>query len=246
MIIMQLQRGRILIRTLFLFFFLSVPLVANDFRGLTIAPENRCSDYNVDDYHYSQNVEPPIIESYGGVVYGPYTGKTYQSRYDTDIEHIVARSEAHDSGMCSRPDAEKHHFAEDPLNLTLAHQDINRCGTGGKCHKDAAEWLPPMNKCWYANRVVEVKLKYNLTVDQAEADALKAILSQCSSVKMVFAGRSPQVRSSGTDPLAKFDDNGNGKITCSEARAHGIAPVTRDHPAYQFMIDGDRDGIVCE
>ena len=33
---------------------------------------------------------------------------------------------------------------------------------------------------------------------------------------------------------------------CAEARAHGIAPVHRDHPAYQYMNDRDDDGIVCE
>ena len=33
-------------------------------------------------------------------------------------------------------------------------------------------------------------------------------------------------------------------ITCAEARRHGIAPVSRGHPAYPFMRDGD--GVVCE
>ena len=27
--------------------------------------------------------------------------------------------------------------------------------------------------------------------------------------------------------LELYDDNGNGSITCAEARAHGIAPVPR-------------------
>lgn len=43
-----------------------------------------------------------------------------------------------------------------------------------------------------------------------------------------------------------WDDNGNGRISCAEARAHGIAPVRRGHPAYSYMTDGDGDGIVCE
>ena len=43
-----------------------------------------------------------------------------------------------------------------------------------------------------------------------------------------------------------YDSNGNGRITCAEARDHGIAPVRRDHPAYQYMDDRDNDGIVCE
>ncbi len=48
------------------------------------------------------------------------------------------------------------------------------------------------------------------------------------------------------DALAMWDDNGNGRITCAEAQAHGIAPVRRGHPAYQYMRDADGDGVVCE
>ena len=50
----------------------------------------------------------------------------------------------------------------------------------------------------------------------------------------------------GSEPLALYDDNGNGRITCAEARAHGIAPVSRGHPAYEYMQDRDGDGTVCE
>ena len=48
------------------------------------------------------------------------------------------------------------------------------------------------------------------------------------------------------DALAMYDDNGDGKISCAEARAHGIAPVHSDHPAYPYMNDADGDGVVCE
>ena len=50
----------------------------------------------------------------------------------------------------------------------------------------------------------------------------------------------------GDDALALYDDNGNGRITCKEARRHGIAPVARSHPAYRYMSDGDADGMVRE
>ena len=33
---------------------------------------------------------------------------------------------------------------------------------------------------------------------------------------------------------------------CAEARARGIAPMTRWHPAYSAHLDGDGDGIACE
>ena len=47
------------------------------------------------------------------------------------------------------------------------------------------------------------------------------------------------------DP-GQWDDNGNGRVSCAEARRHGIAPVRRGHPAYAFMNDRDGDGVVCE
>lgn len=47
-------------------------------------------------------------------------------------------------------------------------------------------------------------------------------------------------------PLTLYDDNRNGRISCAEARAHGIAPVYSTHPAYPYMTDADGDGVVCE
>ena len=43
-----------------------------------------------------------------------------------------------------------------------------------------------------------------------------------------------------------WDDNGNGRISCAEARRHGIAPVRRGHPAYAHMRDPNNDGVICE
>ena len=48
------------------------------------------------------------------------------------------------------------------------------------------------------------------------------------------------------DAAIRWDDNGNGRVSCAEARRHGIAPVRRGHPAYEFMNDRDGDGVVCE
>ena len=49
--------------------------------------------------------------------------------------------------------------------------------------------------------------------------------------------------------LDRCDANDNGRVTCAEARAEASGapiPVTKDHPLYQFMRDGDGDGRVCE
>ena len=219
-------------------------------RGITVAPENRCSNYDPDDYRYSPSVEPKIVDAQGGI-YGPYTGTWFDSIRETDIEHIVARSEAHDSGLCDADPETKDHFASDFLNLTLASPSVNR---HQKVDKDAAEWLPKLNQCWYVNRIIQVRQEYGLTIDRAEADAIDTVLATCQSTEMVvLAQGTPTATATPTptpapeaDALALYDDNGNGRITCAEARAHGIAPVRRGHPAYEFMRDADGDGVVCE
>ena len=216
-------------------------------RGLAVAPEDRCSDYDSNDYRYSPSVEPRIVDAQGGI-YGPYTGSWFESIKDTDIEHIVARSEAHDSGLCAAGPETKDRFAADLLNLTLASPSVNR---HQKIAKDPSEWLPALNECWYVDRVVQVRLKYGLTIDQSEADAIDQVLAGCESTEMVILAQgaptsTPPTTTPDGDALAMYDDNGNGRITCAEAEAHGIAPVHKGHPAYEFMRDADGDGVVCE
>ena len=149
-------------------------------RGLKVAPESRCSPYDRDDYRYPQSVEAKIERGIGEV-YGPYTDRCFGSTRDTDIEHIVATSEAHDSGLCRASPDVRHQFATELLNLTLAGPEVNR---GEKSGNDAAEWLPQKNACWFAGRVIEVRRKYNLTIDIAEVAALERELLNCDSTEM--------------------------------------------------------------
>ncbi len=48
------------------------------------------------------------------------------------------------------------------------------------------------------------------------------------------------------DALEFWDVNGDGEISCDEATANNIAPVSFTHPAYEYMDDEDSDGVVCE
>lgn len=157
-------------------------VTGDTFRGIPIRSENRCSSYSSDDYPYSQSVEPKISENQGGL-FSPYSMRCFVSIRQTDIEHIVARSEAHDSGLCAASPQIREEFSEDLFNLTHAAPLLNR---HEKIDKDASEWLPTHNRCWYANRIVEIKRQYGLTIDREEAGALSRILRNCPNVEMLI------------------------------------------------------------
>ena len=148
---------------------------AETWRGLTVEPERRCSPYDSYEYSHHASVERAIVEQQGGI-FSPYTLRRFESIRETDIEHIVAKVEAHDSGLCARSSHARRRFARDLLNLTLASPEVNR---RLKRAYDPAEWLPDKNRCWYVHRWVSVKRKWQLTIDAAERESLSAVLAGC-------------------------------------------------------------------
>ena len=148
--------------------------LATRWRGIPVAEEDRCSPYKPGkDYNYSPTVEERIADRDG--MRSPYDLQEFSNLRQSDIEHVVARSEAHDSGLCTQPIATRRAFANDLANLVLASPGLNR---HQKRDKDAAEWLPERNRCWYAGVNINIRRKYGLTIDRAEADALEALLEQ--------------------------------------------------------------------
>ena len=103
----------------------------------------------------------------------------------------MARSEAHDSGLCAVEAATRRRFAADLLNLTLASPSVNR---HQKTDNDGAEWLPDLNQCWFVDRVVRVRQEYGLTIDQREVDALEAVLSSGCTTRAIPSPESPPLR----------------------------------------------------
>ena len=102
-------------------------------------------------------------------------------------------------------------------------------GSPARRAKDAVDWLPDRNQCWFAARVVAVKRNYALTVDAREASAREAVLRGCTSTRLVVyapaattssSSAQSETSASAVDALALYDDNRNGKRTCKEARAH--------------------------
>ena len=151
-----------------------MPGVDGNVEGDPGGPECRCAPYDRDDYDYPSTVEGRIADRLGGM-WSPYDGTRFSSLRESHIEHIVAIAEAHDSGLCAASADVRLRFARDLDNLTLATPGLNR----EKSARDAAEWLPARNRCWFAATIVAVRREYGLTIDRREAAALETILKGC-------------------------------------------------------------------
>jgi hypothetical protein len=111
------------------------------------------------------------------------TGGTWQSYYDNqvvtragalDIDHMVPLAEAWDSGASAWTAARRQAYANDQgasASLVAVTARTNR----QKADQDPAHWLPPAPDahCRYAGEWVATKLRWQLTADTAEMDALK-------------------------------------------------------------------------
>ena len=80
------------------------------------------------DYRHSQSLEPVIAARMGGIRCR-YTGRTYRSLRQTDFEHVVAVSEAHDSGLCA---TDRPPNADSPTTCLL--RGLLSVGTDGFMH----------------------------------------------------------------------------------------------------------------
>jgi hypothetical protein len=116
-----------------------------------------------------------------GVLTDPYTGQRVQfskGRPDrVQIDHIVALAEAWRSGADRWTPDLRVQFANDPLELLATAGAVN----DGKGDQDAGTWSPAdrHHACVYARRVLAVKVRYSLTVDRRERDALAEDVAGC-------------------------------------------------------------------
>lgn len=101
--------------------------------------------------------------------------------------------------LCSADAGTRRRFASDLPSLTLAAPAVSRHRKSGK---HAGEWLPGVNRCWLAARVVAVKRKYRLTVDAREARALEGVWSPGGGLVSVRLDRDDGGRRAGGDAVA--------------------------------------------
>lgn len=217
-----------------------------------------------------------------GTLADPYSGTTiaFTRGVDTSsavqIDHVVALSNAWQTGATTWTPETREAFANDPLNLLAVQGWLNEQKSDG----DSATWLPPATaiRCAYVARQVAVKAKYGLWVTPPEQAATTRILTSCPAQALPTSGQAavpapdptgpvestPQPTATQTpdpqptrtpDPVATdpapdpVDSAGLDPrfSTCKAAIAAGYGPYTEGtDPEYDWYRDSDHDGTDCE
>ena len=130
---------------------------------------------------YRENTQKCIVLS--GLLLDRYSGETITflrgvtTSSDVQIDHVVALSNAWQTGAFKLTEDSRRSLANDPLNLFAAKGRLNSQKGDG----DAATWLPPKRSFWctYISQQIAVKVKYKLWVTSPEKAAMERILKTC-------------------------------------------------------------------
>ena len=198
-----------------------------------------------------------------------YAGEGGLSAPRFDIDHIVSLKEAWQSGADEWSASDKDTFADDILNLTAVTASSNR----SKGAKDASEWLPSeaSGKCYLLIRVIQVKTKWSLSIDQDEYTTLKELTESCGPEIPSIPSPPPELTSTAPTPTPTtlpaqpnsgygrqfyqtadgsdidiYDANGNGDINCGELPSAAKPVIVISPGSDPYRLDGDGDGFGCE
>jgi len=122
-----------------------------------------------------------------GTLIDPYSGEKIEftrgvgSSLDVQIDHVVALSNAWQTGAFKLTYEKRLAFANDPINLLAVQGRLNSQKGDG----DAATWLPPLKtiRCAYVAQQIVVKAKYGLWVTPPEKAAMVSLLAKCPGFK---------------------------------------------------------------
>ena len=132
---------------------------------------------------YRSKTHDCVVES--GTLLDPYSGTTINfvkgvtSSIEVQIDHVVALSNAWQTGAFKLTLEKRTAFANDPDNLLAVQGRLNSQKGDG----DAATWLPPLKsaRCAYVTKQIIVKAKYGLWVTAPEKAAMLTVLSKCKN-----------------------------------------------------------------
>ncbi len=162
-----------------------------------------------------------------GTLTDPYSGTTIpftrgvDTSSEVQIDHVVALSNAWQTGAFAWTPDVREQFANDPLNLLAVQGRLN----GQKGDGDAATWLPPATgiRCAYVARQVAVKTKYRLWATPPEQAATARLLTGCPGQTLPNAATSAvPAPDPGADPAPPA-----APVTTSPTRRPSPRPTPR-------------------
>ena len=115
--------------------------------------------------------------------------------------------------------------------------------------------MPDQNRCWFAQTVVDVRLKYGLTIDRRKADAIDRMLVGCTSTAISSNITQPPAPPAANHPPVQAYQNCTGMREAGWNRG-----VDRNGGTYRdewddaerrtynlnTSSDRDNDGHACE
>jgi hypothetical protein len=134
---------------------------------------------------YKDGTKECVVQS--GILMDPYSGEKISflrgttTSSDVQIDHVVALSNAWQTGAFKLSYDKRLAFANDPMNLMAVKGRLNSQKGDG----DAATWLPPLKsiRCAYVAQQIVVKAKYGLWVTKPEKAAMISLLDRCPGFK---------------------------------------------------------------
>jgi hypothetical protein len=129
-----------------------------------------------------------------GKWYSYYDGITITDSGSLDIDHVVPLAEAWDSGARTWTTETRQRYANDlgdGRSLVAVTANSNR----SKGDQDPGEWQPLKQRCRYAAQWTATKIRWNLSVNTAEKNALITLADNCPAATVNVA-KAPIYKSS--------------------------------------------------
>ncbi len=227
-----------------------------DTRDEVLLTENRSPDARLD-------ADAPGCDLLDGLWRSYYDRVVTEDDSEFDVDHLVPLAEAWDSGAAAWSPARRRAYAND-VGERRSLVGVSASSNRGMADDDPSQWLPTYGTCVYVSSWTAVKVRWSLSVDRREKQALAALTDPAAgcgerrltvTVARVVDGpdgvRTADERASLRDRY--LDTPPTGAVprarpsTCAEANAAGLGPFVagRDR-RYAWFDDADGDGVVCE
>lgn len=129
----------------------------------------------------------PGCELSGGRWWSYYDARWMTPSSALDVDHMVPLAEAWDSGASQWTAQRREAYAND-LAAATSLVAVSATSNRSKADQDPAEWLPPAVEatCRYLSEWIATKLRWGLTADSAEIDALTRSAQACPTTNVTY------------------------------------------------------------